>query len=332
MSALLDLKELGIEGTYTLDTVKTIPDSAFPILNSRSQLILGTIERAQLFLGDILTHGSFGDIRVADRVKNGKTDHILIKSSRLPEMNLKLEGIVQYLSRTCMIKHNMPWAIPTIYDIYQYKGRMSFTMEYIHGKYLHEWFQKTKEPDLDFYRIMTQLCIMLCILHNCLEMDHRDLKSDNLFLRNEPCSLQFQQDSSVYIFQCPFQLSILDFGFACLGNHIGLGTEVLPALDPCPKEGRDLFHFLVSVLSIESIRKRLSPSTLDQIDSWLGTKYASMAKRFANAKEPWVYLISSSAEFRSVTSSARRVFHDIVTKHPELFFVSPSSAPTLTPS
>jgi hypothetical protein len=87
-----------------------------------------------------------------------------------------------------------------------------------------------------------------------------------------------------------------------------------------------------SVLSIESIRKRLSPSTLDQIDSWLGTKYASMAKRFANAKEPWVYLISSSAEFRSVTSSARRVFHDIVTKHPELFFVSPSSAPTLTPS
>lgn len=321
----IDLKELGIEGIYTVETLKKIPDSAFPVLNGYSQLVFGSTERVQLFLGDYVTHGSYGDIRKAERVKQGKTQHVLVKSPRLIEMNLKLEGIVQFMSRFCLEKQNIPWAIPAIYDIYQYKGRMSFTMEEIHGQYLHDLFKKTKEPDLDFYRIMTQLCIILCILHKCLELDHRDLKSDNLFLRNEPCSLQFQQESSIYLFQSPFQVALLDFGFACVGNHIGLGTEVLPALDPCPKEGRDLFHFLLSVLSIETIRKRLSQSTLDQIDLWLGSKYASMAKRFANAKEPWVYLVTSNAEFRSLTSSARRVLHDIVSKNPELFLVTTSS-------
>ena len=29
----IDLKKLGIERTYTLDTVKNIPDSVFPMLN-----------------------------------------------------------------------------------------------------------------------------------------------------------------------------------------------------------------------------------------------------------------------------------------------------------
>lgn len=321
--AQIDLNDLGIEGTYTLDTLKKIPDTAFPVLNHNSQLILinGT-ERAQLFLGDHITNGSYGDIRAAARLKNGKTESILVKSPRLSEMNLKLEGIVQFMSRACLEKQSIPWAIPKVYDIYQYKGKMSFTMEKIKGQYLYEWFAKTKEPDLDFYRILTQLCIILCILHNCLELDHRDLKSDNLFIRNEPCLLQFKQDTSIYSLKSPFQVALLDFGFACLGDHIGLGTEVLPLLDPCPKEGRDLFHFLISVLSIDTIHKRLSTKTLEQIDLWLGNKYSSLAKRFANVKESWVHLVTSNSEFRSVTSSARHVLHDIVTKNPELFLVS----------
>ena len=320
----IELKELGIEGSYTLDTVNKISDTVFPVLNGYSQLVFGSTERVQLFIGEYVTHGSYGDIRKAERVKFGKKMNILVKSPRLTEMNLKLEGIVQYLSHVCLKKQNMPWAIPAVYDIYQYKGRMSFTMEEVHGQYLHDWFSKTKEPDLDFYRIMIQLSITLCILHNCLQLDHRDLKSDNIFIKSEPSSLQFQQESSTYVFQSPFQVTLLDFGFACVGHHIALGTEVLPALDPCPKEGRDLFHLLLSVLSIETIRKRLSQSTLDQIDHWLGVKYASMAKRFANEKEPWVYLVTSNAEFRSLTSSARRVLQDIVTKKPELFLISAS--------
>jgi hypothetical protein len=87
------------------------------------------VERAQLFLGDIVTHGSYGDIRSAARVKNGKSEAVLVKSPRLPEMNLKMEAIVQYISRACLEKQNIPWAIPQIYDIYQYKGRMSFSIE-----------------------------------------------------------------------------------------------------------------------------------------------------------------------------------------------------------
>jgi serine/threonine protein kinase len=321
---ILDLKKLGIEGTYTLDTMKQIPDSAFPVLNGSSQLIYeGGNERAHLFLGDILTHGAYGDIRSASRVKNGKSETVLVKSPRLPEMNLKMEAIVQTISRGCLEKQNISWAIPEIYDIYQYKGKMSFSMEKIKGQYLHEWFLKTKEPDLDFYKTMIQLCIILSILHNCLELDHRDLKSDNLFIRNESCSLQFKHELNTYIVACPFQVALLDFGFACVGDHLGLGTEVLPVLDPCPKEGRDLFHFLISVLSIETIRKRLSTKTLDQIDLWLGNKYASLAKRFANTTETWVHLVTSKTEFRSQTSSPYRVLQDIVTKNPELFFLSP---------
>ena len=230
----IDLKKLGIEGTYTLDTVKNIPDSAFPVLNGHSQLVFGSTERVQLFIGDYVTHGSYGDIRKADRVKLGKKMNVLVKSPRLPEMNLKLEGIVQHLSHICLEKQNMPWAIPAIYDIYQYKGRLSFTMEEVHGQYLHDWFSKTKEPDLDFYRIMVQLSITLCILHNCLELDHRDLKSDNIFIRAEPSSIQFKQDSSIYIFQSPIPSCTLRFRFCLYRKSYRLRNRSIAGARPLP--------------------------------------------------------------------------------------------------
>ena len=56
----IDLKKLGIEGTYTLDTVKNIPDSAFPVLNGYSQLVFGSTERVQLFMLHMVRMAIFG--------------------------------------------------------------------------------------------------------------------------------------------------------------------------------------------------------------------------------------------------------------------------------
>ena len=81
-------------------------------------------------------------------------------------------------------------------------------------------------------------------------MDHRDLKADNLWIRPIPIDYSITVGGKKWRLRAPFQVVILDFGFACLGNEEGnaivsLSDGIVPKIDPCPKEGRDLFHLLL---------------------------------------------------------------------------------------
>jgi serine/threonine protein kinase len=322
----ISFQSLGLEKPYSLDELSSVSSSLFPVLNLKSELLMPTKQiRAHLYLKQIVNSGSFGDIRVATREEKGEKRDVYVKSPRLDAMNLQTEALLQFCAYQCLAGHSIPWAIPTVYDVFRYQNKMYFSMEKMDGVFLDVWFQNSKQPDTDFFLMMAQLSILLCLLHQCIGLDHRDLKADNLLLSNHPCRLQFQYGARTYLLDSPFQVHILDFGFACLGNtttdsssaFINLGDGVLPAIDPCPKEGRDLFQFLLSILCVKTIRSALSSSSMHSIESWTGTKFVSMAKKMSEDTS-WIYLLTSSPDFTSPKSTPYSVLRDIVLLAPEL--------------
>lgn len=324
---IVSFHSLGLEKSYALEELSSIPSSLFPILNLKSELRTGSKElRAHLYLKQIVNGGSFGDIRLATREDEKEKQDVYVKSPRLDAMNLQTEALLQYCAYQCLVKHSILWAVPKVYDIFRYQNKTHFSMQKMEGVFLDRWFHSSKQPDTDFFLMMAQLSILLCLLHQCIGLDHRDLKADNLLLSPHPCRLQFQYGARTYILDSPFQVHMLDFGFACLGNttadsslaFVNLGDGVLPAIDPCPKEGRDLFQFLLSILCVKTIRSALSSSCMTSIESWTGTKFSSMAQKMSEDTS-WIYLLTSSTEFTSPKSTPYSVLRDIVLLLPELF-------------
>ena len=326
-SKLVTLEDLGIDSTVALGDLKSIPSSSLPILTRTSELRMPDKSlRAHLYLKHQISEGSFGEIRMATRVDlSGIHQDLLVKSPRLDIQDIKLEAIIQHSAYTCLIANRVPWAIPAVYDIFRYGKKTMFSMEYIAGYYLDEWFTKTKQPDTDFLYMMAQLSIYLCILHQCLGLDHRDLKADNLLISPHPCRLRFQYKTTVYAIDSPFRLHMLDFGFACLGDSEPPGSnafltlgDVLPVIDPCPKEGRDLFQLLLSLLCIRAIRLVISHTTLASIERWTGKEGIELAEKSLEDIR-WIYLKTSRSFFTCPTSTPYNILRDILTLAPELF-------------
>ena len=153
--------------------------------------------------------------------------------------------------------------------------------------------------------LIAQISLYLWCLETHLGLDHRDLKLDNIIIKHQPCDIHLTIQNNQWSLRSPFTVVILDFGFACLGSKeirgkpiVNLGDGVLPPMDPCPKEGRDLFQLLISFLRYETLTKKLSPSLLKKVDTWLsiGTKsYGPMARRWST--ENWTYLVASQRDF-----------------------------------
>jgi serine/threonine protein kinase len=157
--------------------------------------------------------------------------------------------------------------------------------------------------DQFFYQILTQTAIILFFLERDLFLDHRDLKANNLYICETPVEYTVDLSGVSYRVKAPFQVVILDFGFACIGGESGLtrvniGLGVFPMNDPCPKDGRDLFHLVTSFWSIPSVRERMSAETHAEVDWWLTKEkrdYSRLAQKFKSPE--WVYVVTSQPEF-----------------------------------
>lgn len=280
---------IGLQKQVTLADLKSFPTSAIP----RS---LHGISFKQI---EAIDHGSYGDIFKAKRTVADHTLEVLIKQPKFEEMNLTQEAIIQHIAHTTLESYNCPWAIPKVYDVFMNKKGVCFTMEYIQGQLVSDWIQTIKGSQLPqlFHLFIAQVSLLLWLLETHLGLDHRDLKANNLVIRSEACNLKLTLGGHQWSIKCPFQVVILDFGFACIEDLVTLGG-VLPPMDPCPKDGRDLFHLLVSILGLPSVQTNFSPSLLQQIEKWMavGSKsYAEMARRWPT--ENWVHLVTSERTF-----------------------------------
>lgn len=273
----LSFHDIGIEGIYTIPSIPRIEPSILPIYNENDKRIefRNHTVRTPFQVESQIDHGSYGNIYIA---KRGDLS-VLLKQPRMTEMNLLQEAVLQHLAFKTLEAEGISWAVPKVYDVFLRKKETCFSMERIHGSTVFEWFSKTLTPDTDTLFLLVQICQILTILETYLNLDHRDLKSNNLLFVKESCSIRLKLGDEVWRLKCPFKVIVLDFGFACLGSEslqgvplVNLGDGVLPPMDPCPKEGRDIFHLLVSLLGLPIFRERISKELHDKIDGWLSLR------------------------------------------------------------
>ena len=314
----LSFSDLGIDGIYTLPSIPRIATTVLPVYNEKDQRIETRSHsvRTSLFIESILDRGSYGNIYIG---KRGDMP-VLLKQPRMAEMNLLQEAVLQHLAFKTLEAEGISWAVPKVYDVFLRKTEIWFSMERIRGVSIPEWLSKTTTPDVDIFFLLAQVCLILITLESYLNLDHRDLKSNNLLLLKEPCTLRFKLGETSWNLSCPFKVIVLDFGFACLGSEplqgiplVNLGDGVLPPMDPCPKEGRDIFHLLVSFLGLPIFRERISKELHDKIDGWLSVgkkSYGTMARRWST--EHWSYLVSSQPNFSIPNCCPTRILQDIL--------------------
>jgi serine/threonine protein kinase len=212
------------------------------------------------------------------------------------------EAFIQHVALIVVEQAGFLGAIPKVYDVYRYGDECRFTMDYIDGRSSLDELYRATDPGTTFIQILAQVCFILLTLESKLHLDHRDMKMTNLWIRKKPVSYIFTDSCTGLAWHtaAPFQVVLLDFGFACLGSTEGhallnLGDGVFPDLDPCPKEGRDLFQCIVSLWSVDAVRDRLPADIQEEVAGWL-TTYADLAKRFTGSS--WSYAVTSDPKFR----------------------------------
>jgi serine/threonine protein kinase len=314
------LESIGIDGLYTIPSIPTIELTRLSTYDSKKNILYTNrhIHRCSLLIERLIDQGSYGNVYMAKRDEK----HVFLKQPRMAEMNLLQEAVLQHLAHKTLEAEGMGWAIPKVYDVFWNKKEIWFSMERIYGVGVEEWFRSTKTPDMDMLYLLGQLSLILATLETHLNLDHRDLKSSNLLLKQEPCKIQVYLQNTTWTLLSPFTVVVLDFGFACLGSEalrgkpfVNLGDGVLPPMDPCPKEGRDIFHLLTSLLGLPIIQQTISKRLHDTIDRWLTLdkkSYGPMARRWST--EHWSYLVSSQPQFAIPNCCPLRILQDLLSE------------------
>jgi serine/threonine protein kinase len=271
--------------------------------------------------------GGGGHSTLVEHIRHSSDDQklILLKKSKEEDISFRTEAFIQWLAQKTLA--GLGRRIPPVYDILELpEGDEAFTMlEFAEAKLCSRFLASSPSSNIDILHVLTQSAILLQVLEDSLNLDHRDLKADNLLILPELSTITFTCSGKKWKLVSPFTVAIVDFGFACLGDEVAVteidaGDGTLPPLDPCPKDGRDLFHLIVSLYGVESIREKLSADLRAAFVQWMelhGKPCASLAERWSHSE--WIYLLTSCKEFKHPACTPRAILEKIRALEPSMF-------------
>jgi serine/threonine protein kinase len=280
----------------------TIPIDVLPKQLIDGRVMIGKTERCLIKYGQQINRGSYGNIIKINRTPT-TIKELCVKTPHKTEYSLISEAILQWFASETLRSAGIYGAIPQIYDIFQYAGETRFSMDYIKGMSAVEAVNTSEHLDTTWLQILAQVSLILGYLEEHIRLDHRDLKADNIWIHKRPIEYSILVGGKKWTIKNPFQVVLLDFGFACLGNEEGnaivsLSDGILPKIDPCPKEGRDLFQFIASMWSLYSIRTRASSALNEFMKTLLvcgGSSYVELVT--SGIQTHWIYLAVSDRRF-----------------------------------
>jgi serine/threonine protein kinase len=302
-----------------------LPISALP-----KQYIDGTLRvdggrRCHLEYTKVQGRGGYGLVYLGKRKDcSGATVDVCIKISHISKHSLGPEALIQSLAYVALQRAGIHGAVPKVYDIFQYAGDIRFSMSFIQGTRSIDYILESSDPEIALLQILAQVSLILAFLEDTIHLDHRDLKADNIWIRYVPVTYSLRIGDKLWRLQAPFQVVLLDFGFSCLGNTenhavVSLSDGILPLVDPCPKEGRDLFQFLSSLWSIPQIRAAIGPILAADIELLLSYKnkpYSNLVTRATDVH--WVYLLVSDRQFHHPPLHPISLLEHMSIKYPQL--------------
>ena len=201
------------------------------------------------------------------------------------------EAFLHALLSKTLEEEGFPSAVPHLYEIVAHtktakppKNATDFKsvwmiMEFIHGNTFEKYFRKyfipihksssrfsladiakqEKKNDMLLMDVMIQLAFYLKILQEKVRFNHRDMKINNVFIRNHAVDEKWERTLKIPEFgewSCVTDTVLIDFGFACIScgsgftnpraTLVGAGSWFKMEHD-CLKYGRDLAQFLYSI-------------------------------------------------------------------------------------
>lgn len=297
-----------------------IPVAILPKYHMNGVVVaLGGEHRCRLKEGRILYSGGRGEICAVEREPSMGV-RLCRKKPHDREYSLCAEAMLQWTAGETLSQLGIHGAVPKVIDLYQSAGETRFIMEFEQGVSAAEWLLLTPAPDLAWWQIVTQVAFLLAILEEEIRFDHRDLKADNVWIVPRPVELKAELFGSAWTIVAPFQVVLLDFGFGCIGDTTGnavisLTDGLVPKIDPCPKEGRDLFQFLTSLWSVPELRARMSQEVraeMEQLFKARGGTYIPIIEQAGHV--PWIYGALNPPGFRHPPLSCRGLLDKIAQK------------------
>jgi serine/threonine protein kinase len=173
------------------------------------------------------------------------------------------------------VNDSIPGAIPRVYEMFCRRAAddslksVCIAMEYIKGltllEFMRNTFKKEASNDYVFLQLVKQLANILLILQRKLRMNHRDIKINNILLR-----------------EGTNQLVLIDYGFACIANGVQeplaefskiQAGSYFGSRSACFKHGRDMCQFLYSLHCYFPFSTYLSPKLQILVRKWLSVEY-----------------------------------------------------------
>jgi serine/threonine protein kinase len=290
---------------------------------------VGNTVRCKITYLALQNRGGYGSIYLAKRRDcSGAVQEVCVKIPHVRDFSLCPEALIQCKVSDALEGSGIRGAVPQVFDLFQYAGETRFSMKFIQGMRSLEYILGSTTPEITLLQVISQIALLLGFLEETLQFDHRDLKADNLWIRPEPIRYRLSLGKKTWTISAPFQVVILDFGFSCLGNAEGiavvsLSDGILPRLDPCPKEGRDLFQLISSLWSVQQIRSVIGPSLSADIELLLSYRNKSYMNLITKTMEQrWVYILVSDDAFKHPPLHPISLLEFLSIKYPHLSILS----------
>ena len=284
--------------------------------------------------------GTFGKLYLSYMDSGFYSGHVFIKTSKKYQQSLLVEGLLQSCAYSVLKQYGFYQGVPRILKIVNSPDHgTSLVIQQIPGaklfaEYLKthfQWGEENEANDRLVLSIIVQVATFMAILEHELGMNHRDLKGTNVLMVTpvQTFTRTIQIGPHIWSFQSTIEVSIIDFGFSCIGNSAGKTVlsagDFLPETDFCPKQGRDLFLFFASLWSVEDFRNSLTQPCKDLFHKWLcdsnEKSWADWLKMSLENNMLSMYLLCNTNNFLSPPCTPIRVLQDIYTVAPDLLSI-----------
>lgn len=349
---IIDLHEVGIPYKGPFIGINYIYDSRMPIASPVEEKTLQqelTVQKGnrlctrRFVLSESIYKGNHGLVEAIDvyesYIENGKKGYkheMLFRKVPINGGSLGCEAFFQYAARGILSEYGLDYMISRVHDIYRdprIGNAVVFTMEpFLNIELLSNVLKERILQLEDIISLIAQVAVVLCILCQRLDMNHRDMKTTNILLCR--CTdgyamkdININEKKRLTI-KSQYCIKIVDFGFACSGTGrqtLINATTFFPMSDPCPKTGRDLFQLLTTMYLCTRFRDTLTEPLSNLFKKWLtvpGNDYLAFLRNIGEDSLDWVYLLLGSDKFNAPSCTPSAVLEDLMSIFPSVVFAS----------
>lgn len=273
-----------------------------------------------------VSHGKFGYIDLALYETKEERKEVYVKRPITPGKNLLYEACIQLAVGDYLKENGFPTGAPRVVRIFKLNdGSVCFAMDSIEQAVTFDRYLEGLSPSRIqsvIVECLFQLCSMMWHLSSHMGMNHRDLKPSNFLIveHSKPLLRIITIGNEIIELSSSFSLTLIDFGFSCIGTmdtkkSIVSLSSVYSILDPCPKEGRDMYLFLG--LFYIDFHEILTADLKRLFEQWLEVSSSTNLCHFIrknpdkNVAKKWLYFIAGNEAIKEYQSCPVRIIRDL---------------------